>query len=535
MNPAAFHRRLLIACALLLLGGCAAQTPPNTALASIGQQLAAPAPRTPAAPVPAAVRQAIEQAAPVEAPANWLPEPRFDLSVVNAPAPQVFLAIASDTRYSMLLPPNLPGTITVNLKDVTVREAMESLRELYGYEYRIEGKRVFVQSQALQTRLFRVNYLSIKRQGQSDVRVSSGSLNSSSAPGAAGGALPGGGYPAGGSPGVPGAGSRSVEASRLVTTTDSDFWATMSASLSAIVGTEGGRGVVVNPMAGIIVVRALALEQRQVEAFLRAMQISVERQVMLEAKIVEVSLRDGFQSGINWGAFDSSGRHRFSVGADTNAINQDRTTQGSLSQLLGSGLSTATGRAASGLFGLAFQTGSFQSMLQFLESQGSVHVLSNPRIATLNNQKAVLKVGTDDFFVTNVATNTTSPRGPPRPVHPASRCSPSSRGSRWMSRRRSTSTTTSSCTCTRQSAWCPNATRTSIWHDGQLHAAAGLQQHQRNRQHRARARRCDRRHRRSDDPGAERFAGSDSRRRRRALCWAHCSATAAAASPSANW
>lgn len=82
---------------------------------------------------------------PVEAPASWLPEPRFDLSVVNAPAPQVFLAIASDTRYSMLLPPNLPGTITVNLKDVTVREAMESLRELYGYEYRIEGKRVFVQ------------------------------------------------------------------------------------------------------------------------------------------------------------------------------------------------------------------------------------------------------------------------------------------------------------------------------------------------------------------------------------------------------
>ncbi|MBK8763410.1 MAG: pilus (MSHA type) biogenesis protein MshL [Burkholderiaceae bacterium] len=406
MNPAAFHRRLLIACALLLLAACATQTPPNTALASIGQQLAAPAPRPPAAPVPAAVRQAIEQAAPVEAPASWLPEPRFDLSVVNAPAPQVFLAIASDTRYSMLLPPNLPGTITVNLKDVTVREAMESLRELYGYEYRIEGKRVFVQSQALQTRLFRVNYLSIKRQGQSDVRVSSGSLNSSSAPGAAGGALPGGGYPAGGGSGSPGAGSRSVEASRLVTTTDSDFWATMSASLSAIVGTEGGRGVVVNPMAGVIVVRALAVEQRQVEAFLRAMQISVERQVMLEAKIVEVSLRDGFQSGINWGAFDSAGRHRFSVGADTNAIGQDRTTQGSLSQLLGSGLATATGRAASGLFGLAFQTGSFQSMLQFLESQGSVHVLSNPRIATLNNQKAVLKVGTDDFFVTNVATNT---------------------------------------------------------------------------------------------------------------------------------
>ncbi len=402
MNLRTHHRCLLLACVLLLQAGCASQTPANTTLAAIGQQLTAAPARAAAAPVPAAVRQAIEQAAPVESPTNWLPEPRFDLSVVNAPAAQVFLAIASDTRYSMLLPQNLPGTITVNLKDVTVREAMDSLRELYGYEYRIEGKRVFVQSQALQTRLFKVNYLAIKRQGQSDVRVSSGSLNATPIPGAAAAALPGGAIP--GAPG--GAGARSVEASRLVTTTDSDFWATMSSSLSAIVGTDGGRAVVVNPMAGIVVVRALAIEQRQVESFLRAMQISVERQVMLEAKIIEVSLRDGFQSGINWGAFDSAGRHRFSVGADTNAIGQDRATAGSLSQLLGGGLATAAGRAASGLFGLAFQTGSFQSMIQFLESQGSVHVLSNPRIATLNNQKAVLKVGTDDFFVTNVATNT---------------------------------------------------------------------------------------------------------------------------------
>jgi MSHA biogenesis protein MshL len=57
------------------------------------------------------------------------------------------------------------------------------------------------------------------------------------------------------------------------------------------------------------------------------------------------------------------------------------------------------------VFGLAFQTSNFAAMLQFLETQGSVQVLSSPRIAALNNQKAVLKVGTDDFFVTNVSTN----------------------------------------------------------------------------------------------------------------------------------
>jgi MSHA biogenesis protein MshL len=86
-------------------------------------------------------------------------EPRFDLSINNAPAQQVFLAIVSGTRYSMLVHPEVNGTISMNLKDVTVREALDSLRDLYGYEHRIEGTRIFVQGASMQTRVFRVNYL----------------------------------------------------------------------------------------------------------------------------------------------------------------------------------------------------------------------------------------------------------------------------------------------------------------------------------------------------------------------------------------
>lgn len=169
--------------AATLAAGCAHQTPPNTALNTIGDQLAG-AHRTPgAATRSAAVREAVLPTAPIETPRTWLPEPRFDLAVSNAPATQVLMAIVTDTRYSMLLPPDLPGKVTINLKDVTVREALEAFGELYGYEYRIDGKRVYVQPQGLQTRIFRVNYLTMKRQGQSDVRVSSGTLVSGAAPG----------------------------------------------------------------------------------------------------------------------------------------------------------------------------------------------------------------------------------------------------------------------------------------------------------------------------------------------------------------
>lgn len=396
--------RVLATVAFFVVSGCATQTPRNTALSTIDETLA-PAPERRAAPaVPPAVREELVRPIPIKPPESWLPEVRFDLAVSNAPAAQVFLAIASDSRYSMLLPPDLPGTITINLKDVTVREALDALRELYGYEYRIDGKRVYVMPQGLQTRIFRINYLDIRRQGQSEIRVSSGSLTSAPPSGQGAGApitsLPGG------SSMTPGGQPRASETSQLVTRSDSDFWAVLGASLRTIVGTEGGRNVVLNPIAGVIVVRATATEHRQIKDFLRAMQVSVERQVMLEAKIVEVALRDGFQSGINWAAFDSSGLHRASLGSDTGSIGTDRTVTGSLAQLLGSGVATAAGRATQGLFGMAFQTSSFQALIQFLESQGSVHVLSNPRIATLNNQKAVLKVGTDDFFVTNVTTST---------------------------------------------------------------------------------------------------------------------------------
>ncbi|HYS57698.1 MAG TPA: secretin and TonB N-terminal domain-containing protein, partial [Burkholderiales bacterium] len=88
-------------------------------------------------------------------------EPRFDLVVNTAPARQVFMSIVSGTRYSMIVNPAVSGTgtISLNLKDVTVREALEAIREVYGYEFRVDGTRIYVESAGLQTRVFQVNYL----------------------------------------------------------------------------------------------------------------------------------------------------------------------------------------------------------------------------------------------------------------------------------------------------------------------------------------------------------------------------------------
>ncbi len=167
----------------------------------------------------------------------------------------------------------------------------------------------------------------------------------------------------------------------------------------------------VSPQSGVIVVKAMPAELRAVEKYLHAAQISVDRQVILEAKIIEVKLNTGFQSGINWAGFDKNNQFRGGMGVNAGdvALPGGALTAGTtLSNLLGSGLASAGGTTTTGIFGLAFRTSSFATLLQFLESQGAVSVLSSPRISTLNNQKAVLKVGTDSFFVTNVSTSTTT-------------------------------------------------------------------------------------------------------------------------------
>ncbi len=404
-------------CGLLaLLAGCAAGPPPAATQSAVDAALRQARSERAAPKIPQRVVQALLPPLAAEPlAAAVVPEARFDLAVTAAPAAQVFHAIGSGSRYSMLLPPTLTGTVTVNLKEVSVREALEAMRELYGYEFRIDGTRVFVQPATLQTRIFQVAYPAARRVGRSETRVISGSIssNATGAGGASAGAALGG----------------NQEGSQISTTSDADFWKELEASLKAIIGSEGGRQVVISQHSGVLVVRGFPRDQREVESYLRATRLAIERQVMLEAKIVEVSLNDGYEAGINWSAFTAAGNHRFSVGADPGRINvpgslgrQAGIPTGSLTtgvdatttpptvtpSTLGQLLSSPLLGGGTGVLGLAFTTNSFSSLLSFLETQGSVQVLSSPRVAAINNQKAVLRVGTDDFFITNISTTTTA-------------------------------------------------------------------------------------------------------------------------------
>ncbi|MGA7984668.1 MAG: secretin N-terminal domain-containing protein [Burkholderiales bacterium] len=410
-------KKVFLIVAVSALGGCATPPPRPSGIEPGIRAALEPAPKkeSPSAALDQALLPPLRMAMPEVR--GQPAEPRFDLSVNNAPAAQVFNSIVSGTRFSMLVSPSVSGTISVNLKDVSIREALDSIRELYGYDYKIEGTRIFILPAGLQTRIFQVNYLQGQRRGTSDVRVQSGSISDTTginqAPNPSSAANPSAGP-------VQAPGQDMLDSSRVTTRTLSDFWGDLRVALVAIVGTGQGRNVVVSPQSGVVVVSAPAREMRAVQQYLRESQISVERQVMLEAKIIQVTLSDSYQSGINWSAFRSTGPN---VAIGQSANTGSGTVLGSSGQVLQGGEQTlnlatssvttaasalAADNPASGVFGLAFQTSNFAALLQFLQSQGNVQVLSSPRIATLNNQKAVLKVGTDQFFVTNVATVTTT-------------------------------------------------------------------------------------------------------------------------------
>jgi MSHA biogenesis protein MshL len=400
---------------MLVIGGCTSISAKRDAYNQLNAEMDKAAQQYTQPAKPEAVEAALLPPINIEIPKARPPlEERFSVAFNNVPAGQFFNAIVTGTHYNMLVHPDVTGTISANLKNVTLFEALDAIRELYGYDYTVEGNRIVIKPLTMQTSIFQVNYLTGNRKGKSETSVIAGSLNASQSSGTNNG---NNNYNNTNNNNTNGNGTNNgtydpVESSRISTTSNSDFWAELRLSLEAIIGGgKDGRSVVISPQSGVIVVRAMPDELRNVAAYLKATQLSVDRQVVLEAKILSVTLSDGYQTGINWSAF-RTGNTRISGGFVSPNASLSSAAGATLSSVGATGLSSVAGSTLSGadsaagsMFGLALQTKNFASLISFLESQGDVHVLSSPRIATLNNQKAVLKVGTDEFFVTNVSNN----------------------------------------------------------------------------------------------------------------------------------
>jgi len=358
---------------------------------------------------PPAVMQSLLPPVKVDLPQKKrVEDPRFDISVANVPAWEFFMGLVSGTSQNMVVHPSVKGDISLTLKNVTISEVMETIRRVYGYEYQLTDTGYLILPKQLQTRIYQIDYLNLQRTGISRTWVSSGQLTQQSDSSSSGGS------DVDSNSGSSANGGGQVS-SAVQTTTSSDFWGELSGSLEAIVSKSEGASVVLNQLSGLAIIQAYPEEHRAVVDFLKSMHLNLNRQVVLEAKIIEVTLNDGFQSGINWAALadkralvgQTGGGDLIESGQSSLSSYSDANYPGNPAGALLSVPATGFG----GSFLAAVTLNNFAAFLELLETQGSVQVLSSPRVSTLNNQKAVIKVGSDEYYVTEVKASTTTSAG----------------------------------------------------------------------------------------------------------------------------
>ncbi len=416
--------KISLALGVLCIAGCSAPTQKKLAAEEAMDNIVAEQQQRPQ--VPEAVTQALLDDARAQRAATANQLERFDIAVHDVPARDFFLGLVNGTGVNVVVHPEVSGQVSLNLNKVTVDDVLRVTRDIYGYEYKQDQNIYTIYPNVLRTQVFHINYLDVQRVGVSDTSVMIGRAQSSGSGGQrnnnTGGAsansdatnlLDIGGTEANRT------GVSLTPGSRVQTLNRTDFWGALNNSITAIIGgNHDERMVMISPQAGMVVVKALPHELNAVRDFLERSELSVKRQVILEAKIIEVELSEGFEAGINWNQIGGQLVHAhniadgFDIAGTGGAVNEWRPVTRNYLNLSNpnnmQNLSVASREATGSTFASLLRVNDVSKLLSLLETQGQVQVLSSPRVSTVNNQKAVIRVGSDEYFVTGISSNTTS-------------------------------------------------------------------------------------------------------------------------------
>ncbi len=383
-------KRITAAAAALALAACAQMKPPSPA-ESPGHLTQASETVPPAADIPDVVAQTSYLPPPTPAPAGE----RYTVVVSDVPVRELLFALARDAEMNVDIKGDLPGKVTLNAIDQTLTQILDRVARQANLRYQVDGNNILVSPDDPFFRTYEVGYVNLSRDTDTTVNIATQVATT----GQGGADQVGGG--AGGGQNAQGTNS---SATRVSSRAYNRFWETLTTNILSIIGESANANaerlqsdrLIVNPEAGLLTVKATSVEHELIQSFIDRVLTNVRRQVMIEATIVEVSLNDQYQAGVDWQIL----------------LNDDKAGFGVNQQLLGEIADGVIDNAVSSfVFGYRDPDASgrlVETTLRLLHEFGDTKVLSSPRLMVLNNQTALLKVVEELVYFTVDVTNTDS-------------------------------------------------------------------------------------------------------------------------------
>jgi MSHA type pilus biogenesis protein MshL len=424
MNMKIGQFRLALLAGLVLLGGCMTPKSFDASPAHI-QRDADRVVEAPPAPVKAAPYLPPPRLAP--------PVPTYTVVVNDVPVRDLLFSIARDTKYNIDIYPGISGHVSLNAVNEPLPVILDRIARQADLRYSMDGHSISIQPDTPYTKTYQVNYVNVARHTTSEtgVAVQIAATGGSTGTAASGGSM--------GQQG--GVGNNS--STTISSTTNNDFWDVLAENIRAIlvstrqaneniqqrearteaekaqraeriaqteaaskagVGadrlfatafkdahTEGKYEVSVNPVAGTVTVSGTTRQHELVQQYLDKAGQSVRRQVLIEATIVEVGLKDQFHAGIDW--------TKLAQGTGWSIVSSVLPTD----QLAG---------ALTPYYTIAYNNtnNDFRAAIKLLESFGNTRVLSSPKLMALNNQTALLKV-VDNLVYFTLSSDTNQTQG----------------------------------------------------------------------------------------------------------------------------
>ena len=394
------HRLCLITVAMMA-AGCTTYQHPEPTQAKDALKQAMNEQQKQAAPLtalPKSVQSELLQLNRPQMPVG-MPEKRLRIAAHDVEAVEFFGSLFKGSRYSVAVHPGVAGLVSVELKDVTLPEVLAVVGDMYGFDVQRKGNVFHIYPAGLRTETIPVNYLMMSRRGLSRTSVSTGGVTANDSNNSSDSSFDSASNNNSGSNSSTSNNSSgdNNNGTRIETDTNSDYWTDLRDSLQTLIGTGDGRAVITSPQAGLVTIRAYPKELKAVREFLTQSESHLKRQVVLEARIIEVALNEGYEQGVDWSGLSASwDGNKGITGGGSLANTQLPTTPNQIFTALGGGA------------GFKVSDGNFNVAVNLLKTQGDVNTLSSPRVTATNNQKAVIKVGTDEYFVTNASTTTVS-------------------------------------------------------------------------------------------------------------------------------